>query len=203
MPWRVASKAVVVIAMNDDRQPRPPRALLARFRHDRRGVTAIELAMVAPMFLVMALAIIQTALIFWAQQVLETNVDNGARLVLTGRSQSVGSSDSARLTNLRNTICDGAPIVMVGSAECKANLHLDVRVLSSFNQANLAMPIRDGAIEVSGFGYQSSTANQIVLVRAVLELPVFVTFGNPAIANLANGRRLIMATATFRTEPFE
>ncbi|MBS7696333.1 MAG: pilus assembly protein [Chelatococcus sp.] len=159
--------------------------------------------MVAPLFLALAFAIIQTALIFWAQQVLETNVDDGARLVLTGRSQTGGTSDSARLTSLRNSICDGSPIVMVGANECKANLHLDVRVLSSFNQADLNMPIRDGAIDVSGFGYQSSGANQIVLVRAALELPVFIAFGNPAIANLDNGNRLIMATAAFRTEPFE
>ncbi|PXW54716.1 TadE-like protein [Chelatococcus asaccharovorans] len=173
------------------------------FARDTGGVTAIELAMVAPIFLALAFAIIQTALIFWAQQVLETNVDEGARLVLTGRSQSAGISDAARLTSLRDSICDGGPIVMVGVSECQANLHLDVRVLSSFNQADLNMPIRDGAVDVSGFGYQRSSANQIVLVRAALELPVFVAFGNPALANLANGNRLIMATAAFRTEPFE
>ncbi|CAH1652677.1 putative TadZ/CpaE, associated with Flp pilus assembly [Hyphomicrobiales bacterium] len=184
-------------------RPRGLRGAVRAFARETGGATAIELAMVAPLFLALAFAIIQTALIFWAQQVLETNVDDGARLVLTGRSQTGGSSDSARLTSLRNSICDGSPSVMVGASECKANLHLDVRVLSSFNQADLNMPIRDGAIDVSGFGYQSSSANQIVLVRAALELPVFIAFGNPALANLANGNRLIMATAAFRTEPFE
>ncbi|MFC7397673.1 TadE/TadG family type IV pilus assembly protein [Chelatococcus sp. GCM10030263] len=174
------------------------------FWRDTRGVTAIELALVGPFFLALAFAILQTALIFWAQQVLETNVADGARLILTGQTQNNPNlkSDNERFLSLRDAICDRGPVVMVGSDECKANLHLDVRVLSSFNDADLAVPIEDGQLKTDGFGYQNSSGSQIVLVRAILEIPVYLTFMNPGLANLANGSRAIMATAAFRTEPF-
>jgi Flp pilus assembly protein TadG len=174
------------------------------FRSDIRGVTAVEVALVAPFFLALAFAILQTALIFWAQQVLETNVADGARLILTGQTQNNPNlkSDNERFLSLRDAICDSGPVVMVGSAECKEKLRLDVRVLSSFNDADLALPIQDGELNTDDFGYQNSTGNQIVLVRAALEVPVFLSFMNPSIANLANGNHLIMATAAFRTEPF-
>jgi Flp pilus assembly protein TadG len=182
----------------------PPRRLCAPFRRDTRGVAAIEVALVGPLFLALAFAIIQTALIFWAQQVLETNVADAARLVLTGQTQSDANlkSDNERLLSLRDAICDAGPIVMVGSAECKQNLHLDVRVLSSFNDASLATPIENGELQVDGFGYQNSNGNDIVLVRAVLEIPIFLSFMNPGLANLANGNAALMATAAFRNEPF-
>jgi hypothetical protein len=41
-----------------------------------------------------------------------------------------------------------------------------------------------------------------VLVRVAVEYPVFATLLNPNQANLTNGKRLIMGTATFRNEPF-
>jgi hypothetical protein len=35
-----------------------------------------------------------------------------------------------------------------------------------------------------------------------VEYPVFVSLLNPNQANLTNGKRLIMSSATFRNEPF-
>jgi Flp pilus assembly protein TadG len=202
MLWPAADERVQGQAIRSGE--RPSDLTHPSFRRDIRGVTAVEVALVAPLFLALAFAILQTALIFWAQQVLETNVADGARLILTGQTQSNPElkSDSERFLSLRDAICDSGPVVMVGIAECKEKLRLDVRVLSSFNDADLAMPIEDGVLKADDFGYQNSTGNQIVLVRAALELPIVLSFMNPSIANLANGNRLIMATAAFRTEPF-
>jgi len=41
-----------------------------------------------------------------------------------------------------------------------------------------------------------------VLVRVAVEYPVFSTLMNLNQANLANGKRLLMGSATFRNEPF-
>jgi hypothetical protein len=39
-------------------------------------------------------------------------------------------------------------------------------------------------------------------VRAAMQYPIYVTMLNPNIANLTNGKRLIMASTTFRNEPY-
>ena len=48
------------------------RTALRRFRGNRRGSAAVEFALVAPIFFGLLFAIIETAIMFFAGQVLET-----------------------------------------------------------------------------------------------------------------------------------
>src|SRR5215467_4655352 len=64
------------------------RSLLRRFGRNGRGSAVVEFALVAPMFFALLFAIIETALMFFASQVLETITQNSARVVLTGQAQS-------------------------------------------------------------------------------------------------------------------
>src|SRR3954469_3080228 len=68
------------------------RNVLSRFRRNRRGSTVVEFALVAPMFFALLFAIIETALMFFASQVLETVTQNSARVILTGQAQAQGGS---------------------------------------------------------------------------------------------------------------
>src|ERR1700760_4713065 len=71
--------------------PTPPasfRSLLRRFRRSRRASAALEFAMVAPIFFALLFAIIETALMFFASQVLETVTQESARMIITGQAQS-------------------------------------------------------------------------------------------------------------------
>jgi hypothetical protein len=79
-------------------------------------------------------------------------------------------------------------------------LHVDVRKFTP----GQALPdvIKDKKVEDSAFGYQPTKQNEIVMVRVALEYPVFVSMLNSNVPNLANGKRLLMSTATFRNEPF-
>jgi hypothetical protein len=79
-----------------------------------------------------------------------------------------------------------------------------VRAFDTFPNKNAPPPITgDGQFDSETFGkYESPGANKIVVVRAAVEYPVFVSLLNPNAANLKNGNRLLLATATFRTEPF-
>ena len=60
--------------------------------------------------------------------------------------------------------------------------------------------VRGGQFDSSGFGYQAPGPDKIIAVRAAMQYPVFVLL--TSLSNLSNGKRLIMASATFRTEPF-
>src|SRR6266581_1507167 len=64
------------------------RNVLNRFRRNRRGSTVVEFALVAPMFIALLFAIIETALMFFASQVLETALQDSARLIMTGQAQT-------------------------------------------------------------------------------------------------------------------
>jgi Flp pilus assembly protein TadG len=178
------------------------RRILRGFRHDDQGVTAIEFGLVAMPFFALLFAIIETALTFWTTQVLETAVSNASRQIYTGQFQTAntGTTDPTQLaTKFRDEVCKS----IVALFAC-SSVKVDVRSFASFPSQNAAPPITtDKQFDSANFGkYEAPGANQIVVVRAAVEYPVFVSMLNPNQANLANGNRLLMGTATFRTEPF-
>jgi len=59
-----------------------------RFAQREEGSAAVEFALVVVPFLALMFAIIQTALVFFAQQTLESVAANAARQILTGQAQA-------------------------------------------------------------------------------------------------------------------
>jgi Flp pilus assembly protein TadG len=177
------------------------RAAAGRFRRDQRGVTAIEFGAVAAPFFALLFAIIETALTLWTTQVLETGVGNASRRIYTGQFQQDNAATDPTLIagKFRDEICKS----IVALITCD-KIQIDVRTLASFPGQKPQKPITaDGQFDSANFGkYEPPGANQIVVVRAAVEYPVFVSLLNPNQSNLQNGNRLIMGTAAFRTEPF-
>src|SRR4051812_34291210 len=179
----------------------PVRAAASRFRSDQSGVTAIEFGAVAAPFFALLFAIIETALTLWTTQVLETGVGNASRRIYTGQFQQDNAATDPTLIagKFRDEICKS----IVALITCD-KIQIDVRTLASLPGQKPQKPITaDGQFDSANFGkYEPPGANQIVVVRAAVEYPVFVSLLNPNQANLQNGNRLIMGTAAFRTEPF-
>lgn len=88
---------------------RPWRGVLA----DTTGGPIMEFAMVAPAFIALLLAILHIALIYLAQEGLETAVEASGRLILTGSAQTLqlGSGSSAytgmSASDFKNAVCNG------------------------------------------------------------------------------------------------
>src|SRR6266849_6862012 len=61
------------------------RNAIRRFRRNRRGSAAVEFALVAPVFFALLFAIIESAMVFFAGQVLETGVQDSGRLIYTAQ----------------------------------------------------------------------------------------------------------------------
>ena len=70
--------------------------LLRRFRSNRRGSVAVEFSLIALPFFALLFAIIETALVFFASQVLETAVQDSSRLILTGQAQTAATPYTAQ-----------------------------------------------------------------------------------------------------------
>jgi Flp pilus assembly protein TadG len=191
-------------------QAAPPRGrggrlLLRRFRRSQDGVVVVEFAMVAVPFFALLLAIFETALMFWTNQVLEESLSQASRSLFTGQSQYryTAGSPAANAAKFRDDICALAPM---GLIDC-TKLSVDVRTYASFADAGTGTaasnPVAGGALNTTGFTYNQPQRNDIVVVRAVLDYKLFLTsWASAALANIGPGRHGIVASMAFRAEPF-
>ncbi|HEV7257522.1 MAG TPA: TadE/TadG family type IV pilus assembly protein [Bosea sp. (in: a-proteobacteria)] len=176
--------------------------LLSRFRRSQDGATAVEFAFIAFPFLLVLAAILETAMMFWTSQTLEEAVSQTSRRLLTGESHTRYTGTSAANTvAFRNDVCAASSALV----DC-SKLVIDVRTYNSFANAKTGIdgsnPISAGGLNTTGFGFNQSQPQQIVVVRAVLEYPLFFTTWSSSLVNIGSGRRGIVATTAFRAEPF-
>lgn len=168
---------------------------LRQFRRNQRGSAAVEFAFIAPMFFALIFAIIETALVFFAQQVLETGTQDSARLMLTHQAQDSGMTQ----TQFKTDLCNRVSVLMT----C-ANLYVDVKSYSSFANVTISDPVSNCTF-VNNFTYQSSNPGDTVVVRAFYQWPLFVTKLGYNITNIgcgtSNTYRLLASTAAFQVEP--
>jgi Flp pilus assembly protein TadG len=173
------------------------RNLLRRFRHSRRGSAALQFALVAPVFFALLFAIIETAIVFFASQLLETYTQEAARLVLTGQAQNgTYNSQALFLKNFQNNVCSNILF------NC-SSISIDVKNYDSFGLIAITSQINSsGNFDTSTLTYCPGNAGRIVVVRLFYQWPLFVTGLGYNIANLTGNQRLLQATAVFQNEPF-
>jgi hypothetical protein len=166
---------------------------LTRFGRNSDGATAVEFALVAAPFIGLMFAILETALVFFAQQFMETEVANAARLIRIGQAQQQGFNAS----QFRTQVCARLDMLF----NCSGGLSLDVRKFPTFGDIDLSSPIDgDGNLVADDFTYDAGHGSDIVVVRAYYPYPVYVSF--LGLDNMANGKHLLAAVAAFRNEPF-
>lgn len=188
--------------------------LCRRFRRDAGGSTAVEFGLVSVPFIALLLAILETALTFLTTQALENAVETAARQLYTGQFQlgNANTSSAEIAAKFKEAFCKGGIKAADGKsyivlAPCDT-VKIDVQAYPN-NAFPSSMPSPfstnangDTVINPAFGAYNNPGANQIVVIRAAIENQVFVSLLNPNQANLSNGKRLIVATAAFRTEPF-
>jgi Flp pilus assembly protein TadG len=174
----------------------PRRADARRLARDEKGGAAVEFALVAAPFLALTFAIVETALIFFASQTLETVVADSARLIMTGQAQTQGFSQAQFADQVCNRI--------KGMFTC-GNLIIDVQQYSNFASANTGLPVdAQGNLQINP-AYSPGGPNCIVVVRVMYPWPVYVSLLglSKSLSNMAGNKYLIMATAAFRNEPYQ
>ena len=167
-------------------------SILRRFRRNRAGSAAVEFALVAPMFFALLFAIIESGIMFFAGQYLETITQDGARIVMTGQAQNAGDTQAA----FHSYICNQ----VVALFTC-ANIFVDVRSYTSFQNVVINSQISGGAF-VNNMQYNPGGPGDVVVVRLFYQWPQIVTGLGYNITNLNGNFRLLSATAAFRNEPY-
>ena len=186
--------------------------LLRRFRRNREGSVAVQFMLVAPLFFALLFAIVETALMFFASQILETVAQQSARAIMTGQAQngspSVCGGSPCTPATFKSYVCSQIPAILT----CN-NLSVDVQNYQSFANITITNPIdSNGNLNSSNFGYNPgassactgnvSCSNSIVKVTLYYPWQLFVTGLGYNISSMANNQRLLTAVAVFRNEPY-
>lgn len=166
-----------------------------RFARRDDGAAAVEFAMVAAPFLALMFAIMETALVFFASQTLETAVADSARLIMTGQAQSQSFSQA----QFKSAVCAR----IGGLFDCAGGLQIDVKTYSSFGSVDNSAPLDANGNLKTNFGYQPGGPGDIVVVRLMYQWPVYASLLGFNLGDMAGNKRLIMATAAFRNEPYQ
>jgi Flp pilus assembly protein TadG len=167
--------------------------VLRRFRRSRRGSAAVEFALVAPVFFALLFAIIETAIMFFASQVLETITQDSARMILTGQAQTAAYTQA----QFQTYVCSQIPALFT----C-GNVYVDVESYSSFTTVSINSQIDASKNFINNMQYSPGGPGDIVVVRLFYQWPLFVTGLGYNISNLSGNQRLLSATAAFRNEPY-
>ena len=177
------------------------RAKDAGFLVNRAGSTAVEFALVAPIFLALVFSIMEAGWYFFVSNAVDRASANAAHLIRTGQAQSSDMSRDAFFDEICN--------VVDTFGSCEKNLTVDVASFSSFDllAADLSDPQCRNRDDPSIEGAQFDEADyggqrEIIRVRVCfLYKPV-----NPGIGlnrgHTAHGERKMIAVNIFRNEPF-
>lgn len=165
-----------------------------RFAGDERGVTLIEFGLLALPFFAIVGAILETALVFLASQVLDSAVHDSARLIRTGQSHA----QSYTGTEYAAAICEG----LYGLFDCD-QLKVNVSVVADFASATLnpvADPDTGNWLIVEN--YDDGIGSSVIVVEAYYKWPIMLNLYDFNLANLPDDTRLLSSVRLFRNEPF-
>jgi Flp pilus assembly protein TadG len=166
----------------------------------------VEFGLVAAPFLALTFAIVETALVFFSGQVLETATAESARLIMTGQAQTQGFDQAA----FKNAVCSH----IFGLFDCESGIYVDVKSYPNFSQADdgISQQVqvdKDGKLKAVGddgklkdFGFTPGGPGDIVVVRVMYQWPVWVSILGFDLSDLSGGKRLLVATSAFRNEPY-
>ena len=173
----------------------PAIALLRDFARDERGVTAIEFGILALPFFTIILAIIQTAIMFLATQVLDSALEDAARRVRTGQASAY------TITDFRNYMC-GYTFNLIDCSQ----IQIRSKDIGAFGSVIKTAPQTCGTSTCTWDStfqvFEPGVGRSIMQVSAYYRYPLLVVLPYFNLKNQPDNYRLIGAIRVFRNEPF-
>lgn len=191
-------------------KPKPKWWRFKKFRRDERGVTAIEFAIISPIFFAFIFAIMEISFWFVGMQVLENAVDQVGRKARTGEILTMSQQDFI------TEICD----LTVGLLpDCENKLIVTVQPFADFNSSGFTDNTdADGNLDSNATSSVTPCPpNAVCVVEAEFEWDLLLNipsrFGHLVGTNReqsgmeissggTNGKTILKATMVFRAEPY-
>ena len=185
-----------------------PVRVARRFARQQDGAAAIEFALVAVPFLALTFAIIETALVFYAGQVLETAATDTGRMIMTGQGANWSVGDfQKQLCGGQNSPSDqnpAPPTAINALFDCQ-KIGISVQTYSSFANAatgdSASPPVSGGNIDQTNMPFAPGGPNCIIAVQLYYQWPIYVSLLGDHLGNFGSDR-LLVATSVFRNEPY-
>jgi Flp pilus assembly protein TadG len=169
----------------------------SRFRAARVGATAVEFALIAPVFIGLLIAIFETTLFLFAQASLQSAAMQAGRLFMTGQAQN----SNMTVSQFKSAVCP-----MIQSLFNCNSLIVVVQNYASFSGATTSAPqlynAQGQAYAQSNFAYSAGQPGDVMIVQLVYPWSVV---GGPlgfTMANLPNNAAEMMGVTAFRVEPY-
>jgi Flp pilus assembly protein TadG len=166
----------------------------AEFCCSESGGAAVDFALVMLPFIAVLMAIIQSALVLFAGEVLQTATSNSARMIFTGQAQTANWSAA----QFHNNVCANLPVMFA----CSSNIYVDVRSFPSFSAVNLPSPTDSNGNLTKNYAYQPGNPGDVIVVRLIYQWPILGSALGIGLVNSAGNTNTLVATAAFRNEPY-
>jgi len=165
-----------------------------RFLRSRKGVTAIEFALVAMPFFMFLFGILETVLVFFANAVLENGLEIVARKIRTGEVQQQNMTEQ----QFKQLLCNEISALL----DCDAHLAIDIRPSGTFAGAQFDDPLDGSGNLRTDFTFDPGHAGDVILARAFYRWDVMTPLIGQFLSNMSAGDRLLVSSVAFRNEPF-
>lgn len=185
-----------------------------------RAAVGIEFAFVAPVFFLLLLGIIETGIMFYAQNTLTYAVETTGRMIRTGTAQGTTAASAAQCSGsayaagttystsqqwFKDQICCGISGLLTncGSTATTGALHVNVQNYTSGFTSFSSTADSNGYQQAVTDTYSPGNPCDVVLVRATYNWTVITPLLTTFLVNMADGQsHLLVATTAFRNEPY-
>lgn len=169
---------------------------VSRFGAARDGATAVEFALIAPAFLAMLFAILETTLFLFAQATLQNAAVEAGRQFMTGQVQNAGTTQSQFKTN---TVCP----LLSALLNCN-NVQVDVATYSSFSSAVTSAPAlynSSGGLITTGT-WDPGTQGDVMVIQVAYPWQIFGIPIGSILPNTGQGTAEVIGVSAFMVEPY-
>lgn len=169
---------------------------VARFGAARGGATMVEFALIAPAFLAMLFAIIETTLFLFAQATLQDAAFEAGRQFMTGQVQNAGTTQSQFKTN---TVCP-----MLSTLFNCNNVQVDVATYSSYSSEVTSAPAlydTSGNLITTGT-WNLGTQGDLMVVQLAYPWQILGIPLGSILPNTGYGTAEVMGVSAFMVEPY-
>ena len=164
----------------------------SRFIKSEDGATAAEFALVSIPFIILLFGIIEIAIIFAANLILESGTQEAARLIRTGQF-----SASQTATQFKEELCNRVSVLL----DCDDSLYIDVVTFNNFGGSTPPPPPSPSSI-ANGGSFTLGGQGAITLVRTYYAWDIITPLIGTLFSDFGANKRLVMASVVFKNEPF-
>lgn len=175
-----------------------------QLRADKSGVTAVEFALIAPVFLVLLTAGFEVGLLFIREVVFESAVDKIAKQVYLGNVSASGTGGRLDAAGVKSEICKSVGGLL---PDCSKHVTVELRTVTSYsNLPKTGAYCIDPSSKMSipQLSFDSGDGSSIVFLRACATVPALLPvygLADKAATLRGNYFQLVSDTA-FMNEPF-